>query len=63
MGQGLRLMHVHNYVHRDVSLGNIISYKDCCKIADLEYAKEVGTGSGHKERTVCLSSHDTDTLP
>ena len=56
-------MHAHGYVHRDVSSGNIIFHGGDGKTADLEYAKEIGTGSVHDERTVCLSSHDTDTLP
>jgi serine/threonine protein kinase len=55
-------MHAHGYVHRDVSSGNIIFHGGEGKIADLEYAKEIGTGSGHNERTVCPSSHDTGTL-
>jgi serine/threonine protein kinase len=55
MTQGLRIMHAHGYVHRDISTGNIIYHDGHGKIADLEYAKDVGTGKGHESRTVCLS--------
>lgn len=60
IGQGLRLMHMHHYVHRDVSSGNIIFYSGHGRIADLEYAKKIGTGAGENDRTVRPSSRHTD---
>jgi serine/threonine protein kinase len=57
MVQGLRIMHEHGYVHRDVSTGNIIFHDGNGKIADLEYAKEIGRGEAHEVRTVWTSSH------
>ena len=54
-------MHAHGYVHRDVSTGNIIFHEGHGKIADLEYAKEVGTGEAHEIQMVCLSSHRANT--
>ena len=61
MVKGLRIMHQHGYVHRDVSTGNIISHDGHGKMADLKYAKKIGTGGAHEVRTVWLSSHNRNT--
>lgn len=52
--QALEVMHNLGYVHRDVSIGNILSYtKGKAKLADLEYAKEINSkSSGRELRTV-----------
>jgi serine/threonine protein kinase len=52
----LQLLRKLGWVHRDVSVGNILSYKGEAKLADLEYAKRVGDGKSHEMRTASRSS-------
>jgi len=47
----LQLLKKLNWVHRDVSIGNILSYNGCGKLADLEYAKRMGDKTSHDMRT------------
>lgn len=49
---GLRILHSINWVHRDISLGNILRIGNQGKIADLEYAKRMGSEQSHEVRTV-----------
>ena len=41
------------YIHRDVSSGNILIVDGQGKLADLEYAQIISTGGHHSIRTVC----------
>jgi serine/threonine protein kinase len=41
IGQGLRIMHAHGYVHRDISTGNIIFNEGHGKIADSSMRKKL----------------------
>lgn len=54
----LRLMHEREWVHRDISTGNILVYqqgkKSVVKLADLEYAKKQSDETVHEIRTVRL---------
>ena len=47
----LRLMRKLGWVHRDVSIGNILSYDGHAKLADLEYAKKMGDLKSNEMRT------------
>ena len=48
-------MHECGWVHRDISMGNLLVVNDMPKIADLEYAKRVNDDSKvHQARTVCV---------
>lgn len=50
---GLQALHQCGWVHRDISMGNILVVGNCPKIADLEYAKRVDDDSAmHHGRTV-----------
>lgn len=49
----LKYMAEKGYVHRDVSAGNILIYKHCSILADLEFAKEYGVAQSSYVRTVC----------
>jgi len=40
------------YVHRDVSSGNILIVDGKAKLSDLEYAHIMGSGGHHNVRTV-----------
>jgi serine/threonine protein kinase len=55
MHAALELMHKLGWVHRDVSIGNILSYNGEAKLCDLEYAKKNGDTKTHNVRTVCES--------
>ncbi|KAL4068805.1 hypothetical protein V8B97DRAFT_1872938 [Scleroderma yunnanense] len=56
--EGLRILHSINWVHRDVSPGNILRIRNLGKIADLEYAKRMGSDQSHEVRTVsCVFLH------
>ncbi|EKM48867.1 uncharacterized protein PHACADRAFT_108066, partial [Phanerochaete carnosa HHB-10118-sp] len=49
---GLDILHSANWVHRDISYGNILVVKGKAKITDLEYAKETSDlGAHHGVRT------------
>ncbi|KAL4074509.1 hypothetical protein V8B97DRAFT_1868896 [Scleroderma yunnanense] len=50
--QGLRILHSINWVHRDISPGNILRIDDQGKISDLEYVKKMGSEYSHEVRTV-----------
>ncbi|KAH7917446.1 hypothetical protein BV22DRAFT_979439, partial [Leucogyrophana mollusca] len=43
----LQILHDAGWVHRDVSVGNVLRYEGRGKLSDLEYAKKVGSGLGH----------------
>ena len=47
----LQLLRKLGWVHRDVSIGNILSYDGHAKLADLEYAKKMGDLKSHEMRT------------
>ncbi|KAF8966229.1 hypothetical protein BDZ97DRAFT_2074195 [Flammula alnicola] len=49
--QALSVMSRKGYVHRDISTGNIIMYEGRARLADLEFAKEYGTGTLNNVRT------------
>jgi len=49
----LEFMSKKEYVHRDVSSGNILIVDGKGKLSDLEYAQIIGTGGRHGVRTVC----------
>ena len=59
---GLQALHECGWVHRDISIGNILVVDDGAKIADLEYAKRVDDDSpmhqGRTVRIVTLHIHD-----
>jgi len=42
-------------VHRDVSIGNILSCDGHAKLADLEFAKKMSDLTGHEMRTASES--------
>ena len=48
-------MHKYGWVHRDISLGNILAVDGVVKISDLEYAKKVEDETSHNDRCVCLA--------
>jgi serine/threonine-protein kinase RIO1 len=50
---GLRLMHNAQYVHRDISSGNVLCYENRGLISDLEYVKLITDDRKHDVRTVC----------
>ena len=52
----LQLLRKLGWVHRDVSIGNILEYEGGAKLADLEYAKRVGDLKRHEMRTASASS-------
>ena len=53
--EALRLMYCAGWVHRDISMGNILIVDDGPKIVDLEYAKRLDDDSKtHQTRTVCV---------
>ena len=52
----LQLLRKLGWVHRDVSVGNILSYEGEAKLADFEYAKRVGNVKSHEMRTASGSS-------
>ena len=47
----LQLLKKLKWVHRDVSVGNILSCKEGGKLADLEYAMQMGNMASHEMRT------------
>ena len=49
---GLRILHKYNFVHRDISTGNILSVNGGGKLSDLEYCKKRDTSGTHEIRTV-----------
>ena len=58
----LELLIKLGWVHRDVSIGNILWHNDDGKLADLEYAKRVGYTTSHDLRTasetcIVISQH------
>ena len=42
-------------MHRDVSIGNILSCDGHAKLVDLEYAKDLNDSNGHETRTASES--------
>ena len=51
----LRVLHGCGWVHRDISTGNILLFKDSVKLADLEFAARMDSIHDHKRgRIVCL---------
>ncbi|KAF8589157.1 hypothetical protein K439DRAFT_1658126 [Ramaria rubella] len=52
--KALMLMHKYDFVHRDVSAGNILSVNGRGILADLEYAKHVSDNSQHDVPTGTL---------
>ncbi|KAF8579524.1 hypothetical protein K439DRAFT_1620467 [Ramaria rubella] len=52
--RALMLMHKYDFVHRDVSAGNILSVDGRGVLADLEYAKRLSDDSQHDVRTGTL---------
>ena len=50
-GPALKLLKKLKWVHRGVSIGNILYYEGGGKLADLEYAKRVGDMTSHEMRT------------
>jgi serine/threonine protein kinase len=59
----LPLLRKLGWVHRDVSIGNILSYEGEAKLADLEYAKRVGEVKSHEMRTASGSSSNVSNEP
>ncbi|KAF8579528.1 hypothetical protein K439DRAFT_1359391 [Ramaria rubella] len=52
--RALMLMHKYDFVHRDVSAGNILSVDGRGVLADLEYAKRLSDNTQHDVRTGTL---------
>ena len=48
----LQLLHEIGWVHRDISPGNLMRIGGLVKLADLEYAKRLGSDKTHDFRTV-----------
>jgi serine/threonine-protein kinase RIO1 len=48
----LQLLRKLGWVHRDVSVRNILWFNNTSKLMDLEYAKRVGDTTSHETRTV-----------
>ncbi|KAH7904218.1 hypothetical protein BJ138DRAFT_1019438, partial [Hygrophoropsis aurantiaca] len=46
--QVFKILHNVGWVHRDVSIGNVLYFNGRVKLSDLEYAKKMGTDSGHE---------------
>jgi serine/threonine protein kinase len=59
---GLKIMHTHGYVHRDVSTGNILVFEGRGKLSDLEYSKEMQPPPLHEIRTVCFLPDSSNLL-
>ncbi|KAJ3555679.1 hypothetical protein NM688_g2445 [Phlebia brevispora] len=53
---GLRALHECGWVHRDISLGNILLHGDVVKIADLEYAEKIVRLREHEHTPVGTNS-------
>ena len=47
----LQLLQKLDWVHRDMSVGNIFSYRGGAKLANLEYVKRVIDNKSHEMRT------------
>ena len=71
--KALLYLHEADWVHRDISAGNLYLYTDPVSgkkrglIGDLEYAKRAGSGGLHEVRTVCdkiyfFSSHTDEMI-
>ena len=45
-------MHRCGYVHRDISVTNVLKVGDAVKLADLEYVKKYSETDQHRVRTV-----------
>lgn len=52
---GLKALHLAGWVHRDISIGNILIVNGRGKITDVEYAKRVNDNMTHGVQTVCYS--------
>ncbi|KAK7680258.1 hypothetical protein QCA50_016767 [Cerrena zonata] len=52
---GLKLLYSAGYVHRDPSLGNLISCGEICKLSDFEYAEPYELRLGPEEYTTAKS--------
>jgi serine/threonine protein kinase len=49
---GLQLLRKLGWLHRDVSIGSILSFEGKAKLADLEYAKKVGSTKSYSMQIV-----------
>ncbi|GJE98435.1 hypothetical protein PsYK624_146650 [Phanerochaete sordida] len=49
--EGLRALHKNGWVHRDISVGNILVHKFDGKLSDVEYAKHKTDSTQHSIRT------------
>ncbi|KAI6098863.1 hypothetical protein EDD16DRAFT_1226423 [Pisolithus croceorrhizus] len=52
--KALQILHTVGWVHRDVSAGNVLCSGKIGKLADLEYAKRMGSNTGHEVRVGTL---------
>ncbi|KIJ10691.1 hypothetical protein PAXINDRAFT_101953 [Paxillus involutus ATCC 200175] len=48
---GLKFLHLAGWVHRDISVGNVLRHGNQGLIADLEYAKRTDSNQSHEVRT------------
>ncbi|KIJ06645.1 hypothetical protein PAXINDRAFT_121498 [Paxillus involutus ATCC 200175] len=48
---GLKFLHLAGWVHRDISVGNVLRHGNRGLIADLEYAKRTDSNQSHEVRT------------
>jgi radical SAM superfamily enzyme YgiQ (UPF0313 family) len=56
-------MHIIEYVHRDVSAGNVLFYKGNGILGDLEFAKRTSDLTVHEVRTVRIFPFSCAGLP
>ncbi|KIK22815.1 hypothetical protein PISMIDRAFT_651298, partial [Pisolithus microcarpus 441] len=50
----LQLLRSVDWVHRDISTGNVLCFGGMGKLADLEYAKHMDSNATHEDRTGTL---------
>ena len=59
----MRWIHLIHWVHRDLSIGNILVVDDHAKISDWEYAANERDESTRGDRTLCIVHSNLNPLP